>query len=310
MVRYKYIYNNKKKIWHNKNLYIVILIVLVMSAYIYSSLSGFLSDLKDNQYGNEVIQPGSAHVHYIDVWQGDCILIQDGIHNILIDTGSSIMSSDVLNFFDKHDVDKLDMVILTHPHEDHIGSFDEIAEKYQVDLVLKSGITHDTSTYRNVEKILTDEDIKAIVPVYKEIFTYGDMMFTVLSDSSKKYDEINDYSIVVKLDHLGNTFLFTADMESSSEKDLLDKRTDIECDVLKVAHHGGSSSTTASFLYEASPVYAIIQSGAGNDYGYPHKSIMERLDVHAVKVYRNDLLGDITCISTDKGISFIFEKDY
>lgn len=292
--------------WRNQYIYIIILVLLSLSVFIYSRIT---KDRRNIDHPNNQIVEGSMLVHYIDVGQGDCMLIQDGTYNILIDTASSRMSEKVLTFLYEHDVDSIDMIVLTHPHEDHIGSFSEIAMNYEIDLVLKSPVERDNYTYIRTENTIEDMDIKSIIPYYGEVFRYGDMMFTVISDSALEYDEINDYSVVLRLDHKGNTFIFTGDMESDAEHSILEKDVDLECDVLKVAHHGGSSSTTSAFLYETSPIYAIIQLGADNEYGYPHRTLLSRLDIHDIITYRNDLLGDITVISTVNGLSFEFEKD-
>lgn len=295
----------KQNVKQNRNPYIVILILLALGFFVYSLLP---NSVQQNNQSTEGVLSNTMQVHYIDVGQGDCILVQDGIYNILIDTGSSKQSQSVLDFLHLHEVDSLDMVILTHPHEDHIGSFDEIVEEFDVDTVLKSPVVADTSIYRNLEEILLKENIETIIPLYGEVFVYGDMVYTVLSDSSIVYEEVNDHSLVLRLDHLGNVFLFTGDMESKAEKSILEKKADIECDVLKIAHHGGSTSTTANFLFKASPIYAIIQCGKNNQYGHPHKTVLSRLDIHSVIVYRNDILGSITCISSNNGVYFKFES--
>ncbi|HOD93738.1 MAG TPA: ComEC/Rec2 family competence protein [Clostridia bacterium] len=292
--------------WRNQYIYIIILVLLALSIFLVNKLIESLNIYKSS---NEFIQEDSMQVHFIDVGQGDCILLQDSEHNILIDTGSVNMSKKVLRFLKDHNVDTIDMVVLTHPHEDHIGSFKDISEKYDIDLVLKSPVIRDNYTYKNTEKEIQTKGITSLIPLYGEIFRYGEMIFTILTDANLKYEEINNYSIALKLDHMGNTFIFTGDLESEAEHNILDNRMDIDCDVLKIAHHGGSSSTTSEFLYKTSPIYAIIQLGTDNDYGYPHKTIISRLKVHNINTYRTDLSGDITVVSTEEGLSFKFEKE-
>jgi len=247
-------------------------------------------------------------VHFIDVGQGDCILITDGEYNILIDAADRAHDEELLSYLGSCGIDSIDMFVLTHPHEDHIGSACDVLEDYTVSLVLKSSYVMASDIYEDVEAMIDELDITEKVPVFGEVFTFNDMVFTVVSDPSIEYEEVNNYSIILKLDHEGNTFLFTGDAEREAEVDLIGKNIDFSCDVLKVGHHGGATSTHANFLFKASPIYAVIQAGADNSYGHPDDLILSRLETQSVIVYRNDLSGDIICTSTDEGIVFEFEK--
>jgi beta-lactamase superfamily II metal-dependent hydrolase len=255
-----------------------------------------------------VTGPESMSVHFIDVGQGDCILVTDGEYNILIDTGDRSHDEELLFYLGSLNVDSIDMFVLTHPHEDHIGSAYDVLENYDVSLVLKSSYIATSDIYLDLEAKIDELDIDEKVPVFGEVFTFDDMVFTVISDPGIDYEDINNYSLILKLDHKGNTFLFTGDAEQETEADLIAKDIDFSCDVLKVGHHGGATSTHANFLFKASPVYAVIQVGADNSYGHPDRLILSRLETQSVTVYRNDLSGDIVCTSTDKGIEFEFGK--
>jgi competence protein ComEC len=247
-------------------------------------------------------------VHFIDVGQGDCILITDGEYNILIDAADRSHDEELLSYLESCSIDSIDMFVLTHPHEDHIGSACDVLENYTVSLVLRSSYVMASGVYEDVEAMIDELEITEKVPVFGEVFTFNDMVFTVISDSALEYDDVNNYSIILKLDHKGNTFLFTGDAEREAEADLIEKDIDFSCDVIKIGHHGGATSTHANFLYKASPIYAVIQVGADNSYGHPDRMILSRLETQGVTVYRNDLSGDIICTSTDKGITFGFEK--
>lgn len=301
-------FNKQKGSKNSKQNKVIIIILLVLISLVSTFLSQYFDKGETLLDLDQVFSEGGICIHYVDVGQGDCVLIQDGQHNILIDTGTYKMSDNVMDFLKNYGVDYLDMLVLTHPHEDHIGAFVRIGEEYNIGLVLKSQGTATTAVYNNVESFLKKNKIKNVIPHFGEVFTFGQMVFTVVSDSSISYDNLNDTSIVMKLDHLGNSFLFTGDAESKAERNILDSNVDIECDVLQLGHHGSSTSTTAAFLYRASPIYGVISCGENNEYGHPHKTIMSRLDIQGVKVYRNDIHGDITCVSNYDGVYFVTEK--
>lgn len=305
--------SKKKAVKSTQRIIACIIVLLAVGLFIYFKTPWFDPWLGIDETPTAslpVIVSGSEgmSVHFIDVGQGDCILITDGEYNILIDAADRSHDEELLFYLVSCNVDSIDMFVLTHPHEDHIGSAYDVFENYTVSLVLKSSYIATSDVYLDLEAKIDELDIAEKVPVFGEVFTFNDMVFTVISDPDIEYDDVNNYSIILKLDHEGNTFLFTGDAEQEAEADLIEKDIDFSCDVLKVGHHGGATSTITNFLFKASPVYAVIQVGADNSYGHPDRLILTRLETQSVIVYRNDLSGDIVCTSTDKGIEFEFEK--
>ncbi|MBN2852418.1 MAG: MBL fold metallo-hydrolase [Clostridia bacterium] len=234
------------------------------------------------------------YVHFIDVGQADCIFIDAGDTDILIDAGNRADGSLIVDYLKSLETDDLELVVATHPHEDYIGGMVEVLDNFQTSLILRPGISSiETKTSRDFELAMTEKDIKNYTPEQNEVFTFGDLKLTILSDKYKAYEETNDFSIVFRLDYFNNSFLFTGDAESPVEHDLLSSGMNIKADVLKVGHHGGATSTTALFLNKVNPEIAVISVGADNKYGHPDELITNRLSLYGVKTLRTDQLGSI-----------------
>lgn len=241
-------------------------------------------------------------VHYIDVGQADSELIQVGGKNILIDAGCN--DNKTLNYLKSINVTKLDYVIATHPHEDHIGGMTSIINNFTVDNFYAPKVTHTTKTFENMINALKTKNLKINTPTVGDTLTIGDATMQFLAPNSNSYDNLNNYSIVTKLKYGNNSFIFMGDAESLSEGEILAKQLDIQADVLKVGHHGSKSSTSESFLKSVNPKYAIISCGKDNDYGHPHKETMDKLKNKGIKLFKTDEQG--TIIATSNGINISF----
>lgn len=247
---------------------------------------------------------GTLKVSYIDVGQADSILVQQGTSSMLIDAGTNEASEKVKNYIASQGVTKLDYVVGTHPHEDHIGGLDVAINSFQVGTVYMPKITNTTKTFTDVVKAIKNKGLQAVSPKAGETFKLGEASCTVLAPNSSKYEDLNNYSIVIKVTFGNNSFMFDGDAEDVSEKEMLSKGFDVKADVLKVGHHGSSSSTTEGFLNAVNPKYAVISVGKGNTYGHPHESTMNRLKAHNIAVYRTDECGTIVAISDGNNITF------
>jgi len=245
---------------------------------------------------------GDMKIHYIDVGQGDSELIQVDGKNILIDAGTS--DKKALNYLRSLGITTLDYVIATHPHEDHIGSMDDVINSFNVGTFYAPKVTHTTKTFENMVNALKNKNLKMTVPKVGDTLTIGNATLTFLAPNSETYEDLNNYSIVCKLKYGNNSFLFEGDAEDVSENEILAKQLDIQADVIKVGHHGSHSSTTQAFLDKVSPKYAIISDEKNNDYGHPHKETLDKLNAKGIKTFRTDLNGTIIATSNGTDITF------
>lgn len=259
---------------------------------------------------SEFNQTDDIYIHFIDVGQADCIFIDAGEYDILIDAGNRSDGQLVVDYLQSLQTDDIELIIATHPHEDHIGGMVDVLNAYNVDLILKPGISSiETKTSENFEKKITENNIETIIPSFEQQFVFGDLIITILSDKNNIYEETNDFSIVCRIDYGQTSFIFTGDAESPVEHDIIDSQINLKADVLKIGHHGGATSTTAQFLYKISPDYAIISVGQDNKYGHPDELIINRLQTQGVNILRTDLQGSIIAKSDGLTVSFVNEKN-
>ncbi len=249
-------------------------------------------------------------IHYIDVGQGDAILIQKDGENMLIDAGENEYGKVVVNYLKKNNVSKIDYIIGTHPHSDHIGGLDTVIQNFEVDKVIMPKVNHTTKTFEDVLLAIKEKNLKLVFPKVGDIHKLGDAKWTILAPNGEEYDSLNNYSIVIRLQYKNNSFLFTGDAESQSEKEMLEsnEKSSLVADVLKIGHHGSSSSTTDEFLQAVQPKFAVIQLGKDNSYGHPHKETLKKLKRNQIEVFRTDLNGTIVATSDGERIEFQFEN--
>ena len=245
---------------------------------------------------------GEMKVHYIDVGQGDSELIQVDGKNILIDAGTS--DKKALNYLKSIGVTTLDYVIATHPHEDHIGSMDDVINNFNIGTFYSPKATTTTKAYENMINALKSKNLKLTVPKVGDKLTIGSAALEFLAPNSSAYEDLNNYSIVTRLKYGNNSFIFMGDAEDVSEGELISKQLDISANVLKVGHHGSHSSTTQVFLDKVNLQYAVISCGKDNDYGHPHKETLDKLNAKNIKVLRTDLSGTIIATSNGTDITF------
>ncbi|MCI9070789.1 ComEC/Rec2 family competence protein [Clostridium sp.] len=245
-------------------------------------------------------------IHYIDVGQGDCILIQVNNKNLLIDSGPSTNRKYLLNYLKKINIKKFDYIIATHLHDDHIGNMDTIIKRYNVEKFYSPKVTTSSDTFDSLLSALVDKNLK--INVLKkgtnQINLGKNVTLKVLSPSKDfTSDNLNNYSPIIKINFLNNSFLFTGDAETSDENLVLFENNDLKADVLKVGHHGSSTSTSLDFLNSVDPSVAIISVGKNNSYGHPSQKVLSLLDESNIKTLRTDISGNIIVISDGKNIS-------
>jgi competence protein ComEC len=251
---------------------------------------------------------GVLEVSFIDVGQGDSTLITDGAHSILIDAGEVEYADTVIEFIESKGIKKLDLVIATHPHSDHLGGLPEVLEKIKTDEIIIPKIPDDkTPTTKIYETFLDTADAQNITlreTFAGDSFEIGDIHFTVLSPKTDAdYDDLNDYSTVVLIAYGDTRWLFTGDAEKPAEKDLLASGVNLSADVLSVGHHGSGNSSTVDFLEAVEPQIAVISCGRDNEYGHPSAEALSRLALYTDRIYRTDKDGTITLITNGETIA-------
>lgn len=240
---------------------------------------------------------GILKVHFIDVGQGDCVLLESDGHFMLIDAGENNKGNLVVEYLRQQKVETLDYVIGTHPHSDHIGGLDTVIQNFTIKNVLLPEKEHTTKTYEDVIDILLEKKLSATAPVVGERYILGNASFVIIAPNKDYGDDLNNWSIGVKVINGDNSFLFTGDAETQAEEDMLTNGIDLTADVLKAGHHGSSTSTSDHFLETVHPSYVVISCGDGNDYGHPHKETMDKLKQAATQIFRTDQQGTIIAVS-------------
>ena len=292
---------SKKKINKILNTIIILLLVLISIAYTKKELV----DNKENtnEKAVSILKTNSnLEVYYFDVGQADSILIRENDNNILIDAGNNEDGEKLVNYL-KNDlnIEKFNMVVGTHPHEDHIGGLDNVIDSFDIDTILMPNATSTSKTFENVLDPIEKKDYKITVPKNNEEFNYNNINIKVLYTGTDEKD-LNNTSIVLKLTYQNNKFLFMGDATSKVEKKLLNE--DIKSDVLKIGHHGSEYSTTKNFLDKVNPQYAIIEVGKNNTYKHPKEITLDKLNKKNIKIYRTDIDGTIKVVSDGNNLKF------
>jgi competence protein ComEC len=238
-------------------------------------------------------------VHFIDVGQGDSILIKSPQGNMLIDAGES--DAVIQEYLDSQNVTDITYAVGTHPHSDHIGALDFVINNYNVENVILSRKTHTTRAYENLIKAMRNKNLKPLYLDDGESFALGDIEFFCYGPV-KEYEEINSNSVVLKMVYGNVKALFAGDAESDAERDMMAAGYDLRADVYKVSHHGSRTSSSKEFVQTIAPGIAIISCGKNNEYGHPHEETLKTLNNEKITVYRTDLSGTIILITNGESI--------
>lgn len=280
----------------NKKLLYGAAIFIIALIYAIGSALGFWGEDPGVTLGNEADNSGFS-VHFIDVGQGDCSLIICNGKTLLIDGGENEHETKVINYLRSLKINKLDYIIATHPHTDHIGGLPEILDEFGAEKIIMPRIpkelTPTNSTYTALLKSIKASGAQAIAASVGEKYELGGAVFEILSPISYDADDLNDFSVVTRLTYGGKSFLFTGDAETKEEAELLASGATLKSDVLKVGHHGSKTSSSKKFIEAVMPDICVILCGEDNDYGHPHDTILNRLDDFGCTVYRTDICGDI-----------------
>ena len=303
---------------HRKNIPFLILaaigaVAVILCSYLYSL------GLLDQNIGSPVpsqnapLKDGELRVHFLDTDQSECILIQYRDRTILMDTANQGYGSLIAGYLWSNRVEDIDLLILTHPHSDHIGSASDLLKKFPIQNILLPDIPAeyliDLPFYNDFLNAAEEKGCSITYAQPNTVFSWDkELSLTVLGPLKEYGTDLNNCSLVTKLTFGDFSFLFTGDMEALAESDLLDAGVDLSATVLKIGHHGSRSSSSPLFLSAVSPQYAVIQCGRNNDYGHPHKDTRESLLERDIQILRTDLDGDI--VFTTDGTSLTYTTQY
>ena len=281
--------------------FISIIIIIAMIMFFYFG--------KDNGlFSDNINISGEFAVHFIDIGQGDSILIQNSDGEfMLIDTGENSQYSKLSSYLENFGVRGFKYAVFTHPHADHIGAAHRIVRDYDIEKLIMPPVYHDTATFKSLMDALDEKNLGITRAIAGDSYQFGDAEFIILAPFSEEYANINNYSVVILMKYGTVKFLFTGDMERESENEIIshcwENNLDISADVLKVAHHGSSSSSRDIFLDLIKPKAAVITVGEGNTYNHPNLQVIARLEDTGAYILRTDWHGDIIILSDGRNFA-------
>ncbi len=272
---------------------VIVLVFIIL--YILDSQFGF---------GNKQVE-GECEFHFIDVGQGDATMIISSDSTVVIDTGTGDHADSFAQYVKSY-TDNVDYLILTHPHEDHIGGADELLELVHVDNVIMSDAYSETYTFTKILDAIEAADIPVIEAKAGDKYAAGEIEFTILAPLSE-FTDYNDYSIVTKVEFGSSSVIVTGDVEHHSEKLMVERYgpSGLKADILQMGHHGSATSNHESFMECIAPEYAVISCGKDNEYGHPHRETLQKLRDFDITYYRTDKVGSIVFRTDGKNLSYV-----
>ena len=237
--------------------------------------------------GEDILQ-----IHFFDVGQADSTLLISNNQTMLIDAGNNEDGTLIVNNIKRLGIQKLDYVIGTHPHEDHIGGLDDVISNFDIGTIYMPKIQTNTKTFEDVLDVIERKGLKITSPKQGDIFNIGDAKCEIMlagTASKQEQENLNLSSIVIRTTYKEQSYLFMGDSEQENEN----SRSWMQTNVLKVGHHGSSTSSSKKFLEQINPKLIVISCGKNNDYGHPHKETMERFKKLGAEIYRTDESGDV-----------------
>lgn len=253
--------------------------------------------------GEERVYPESdLELHFIDVGQGDAAMLITDEATVVIDCGPT-SSADVLCEYIKERCDKIDCLVISHPHEDHMGGASVLIEEFEIGEIIMEGydeFENDAPVfYERAYDAMVEHELYPVLAVPGEVHTYGDITLEILAPLEDNGDR-NNNSIVLRAEVDGVSAIFTGDAETKAEEELLETFYEsLDADVLKIGHHGSSTSTSEAFLTAVSPDVAVISCGDGNSYGHPHGETLQLLRKYSIDYYRTDENGSVVLVCRD-----------
>ena len=298
---------SRRKKKHNRSpILLFVVIILAVLALLYSQfadelgLPDIFAGFKQQATTPPPIPEGDeVLVHIIDVGQGDAILVMTPDGNMLIDSGESTAREELIAYLELVNVKSFEYVVFTHPDSDHIGNADYVVENYSIKNIIMPDRVATTKTYDRMMDAIENSQANLIIAEPGDEVYIGALLNTILAPNDD-YDDSNDASVVIKATFGETSIMLTGDAEKESETDMvkLYSKDILDCDVLKVGHHGSRTSTSQDFLDAVDPTIALISCGEGNKYGHPLPETLQRLEKKGIATYRTDIHGSIV-LKTD-----------
>lgn len=274
-----------------KSISIAALLIILVAAFVFAKL---------DRKAEAPLPQSELQVHFIDVGQADCILLQCEGEAMLVDAGNNDDGALVLKYLENAGVTYLNYAVGTHPHEDHIGGLDTVIRSIPIGKLMMPKAQTNTATFEDVLDAIEAQGLRVTAPKQGDSFTLGSATVTAVHCYDAKTDRLNNVSLMFRVDFGETSFLLTGDAEKEAEQAVLDSGVDIQCDVLKAGHHGSSTSSSRAFLDAVDPDYAVITCGKGNSYGHPHRETMQAFNGRGISVYRTDEMGSVRVYSDGK----------
>ncbi len=288
----------------SKKKLIVFLITLII-ALIVAAVGYFFNQEEDILPPPDVEDGSTIKVHFVDVGQADSIVIMSKDGNMIIDAGTGSAEKDLKLYIDSLGIKSFKYAIFTHPHEDHIGGADMIMKNYDVENVILPDETATSMVYNNMMDAIEASNAKVIIATPGEEFFIGPMRNTILAPIDPS-NNTNNSSVVIKTEFGKSSFMFTGDAEEISEQQILERFGNkmLDCDLLKMGHHGSSTSSCQEFFDAVSPSIAVITCGLDNSYGHPHEETLEKIKNANIPCYRTDKSGSLVFSCNGENITF------
>lgn len=274
---------------------LITVVVLFIVAFIYTNITD-IANKNENFSAKE-----NLCVSFMDVGQGDSSFIEfPNGKCMLIDASIKDAGENIEEYIKSRGFKKIDYVVATHPHSDHIGGMKYIAENFEIGEVYLTEAVTTTKIFIEFLETIKEKGITVNKAKKGQNFSQGDVLVEFLGPVSDTYEDLNNWSAVVKVTYKDTAFLFTGDVERLAEYELINSGQSLKADVLKVAHHGSDSSSSGKFLKAVNPSVCVISCGKNNDYGHPHKETLDRLKSVETEIYRTDL--NQTVVITSDGV--------
>lgn len=295
----------------NKKLITTVIAVIIVA--LFGGAGYYFTETNELETGKNLQTDGTIVVNYFDVGQGDSEFIQlpDG-KCMLIDASTSDCAERIIDFISSLGYSKIDYLVATHPHADHIGSMKAVVEHFDIGEIYMPRASANTKTYENLLLAIADKGLRINTAKAGVTVIQNDALSAeFLAPVKASYDNLNNYSAVLRLQYGNNVFLFMGDAEDTAEMDILktSEKGKLKADVLKVGHHGSKTASGFEFVSAVSPKAAVIEVGKDNSYNHPHYETINNLSEIGSKILRTDINGNIAVVSDKTDIKVYCEKE-